>query len=84
VCAQIHICHVTGKACVHKSLQDQTCNVTVLLHSFSVDENVIEVHTDHSFHNEVLKISFIIVWKVEGLFVRPKNITSGLNNLQLV
>jgi len=38
-----------------KSLQDQTCNATVLLHSLSVDEDVIEVYTDHSFHNEVLK-----------------------------
>ena len=38
-----------------KSLQDQTCNVTVLLHGFRVDEDVIEVHTDHSLHDEVLK-----------------------------
>jgi len=38
-----------------KSLQDQMCNMTVLLHSFSVDEDVIKVHTDHSSHNEVLK-----------------------------
>jgi len=36
-------------------LQDQTCNVMVLLHGFSVDEDVIEVHADHSFHNRVLK-----------------------------
>jgi len=38
-----------------ESLQDQMCNVTVLLHGFSVDEDVIKVHTDHSFHNKVLK-----------------------------
>jgi len=36
-------------------LQDQTCNAMVLLHGFSVNEDVVEVHTDHSFHNEVLK-----------------------------
>ena len=38
-----------------KSLQDQPCNAMVLLHGFSVDEDVIEVHTDHSLHNKVLK-----------------------------
>jgi len=38
-----------------KSLQDQTCNAMVLLHAFNIDEDVIEVHADHSLHNEVLK-----------------------------
>jgi len=38
-----------------ESLQDQMCNAMVLLHGFSVDEDVVEVHADHSFHNEVLK-----------------------------
>jgi len=38
-----------------KLLQDQSCNATVLLHNSSVDEDVIEVHTDHSFHKKVLK-----------------------------
>jgi len=30
-------------------------NVTVLLHGFSVDEDVVKVHADHSFYNKVLK-----------------------------
>jgi len=38
-----------------KSLQHQTCNVMVFLHGFSVDEDVVKVHADHSLHNEVLK-----------------------------
>jgi len=38
-----------------KSLQDQMCNVMVLIHGSGVDEDVIEVHTDHSLHNKVLK-----------------------------
>jgi len=38
-----------------KSLQDQTCNVMVLLHGSSVDENVVNAHADYSLHNEVLK-----------------------------
>jgi len=38
-----------------ESLQDQMCNAMVLLNGFSIDEDVIEVHTDHSFHNKVLK-----------------------------
>jgi len=38
-----------------KSLQDQTHNATMLLHGFSVDEDVVKVHTDHFFHNKVLK-----------------------------
>jgi len=38
-----------------KLLQDQTHNVMMLLHGFSVDEDVVEVHTDHSLHDEVLK-----------------------------
>jgi len=38
-----------------ESLQDQMCNATVLLHGFSVDADVVKVHTDHSFHDKVLK-----------------------------
>jgi len=38
-----------------KSLQDQTCNAMVLLHGFSLDEDVVEVHADNSLHNKVLK-----------------------------
>ena len=29
-------------------------------------------------------MSFIMVWKVAGLFVRPKNMTSGSNRLRFV
>jgi len=38
-----------------KSLQDQTCNAMVLIPGFSVDEDVVKVHADHSIHNKVLK-----------------------------
>ena len=67
-----------------KSLQDQMCNATVLLHGFSVDEDVVKVHADHSFHNKVLKD--LIHHYLEGrrTVCKPKNITSGLNNLQLI
>jgi len=40
-------------------------------------------HTTPSMMSS-LKMSFIIVWKVDGQFVRPKNITRGSNNPQLV
>jgi len=38
-----------------KSCQDQACDATMLIYGFSVDENIIEVHAQYSFHNEVLK-----------------------------
>ena len=37
------------------------------------------MYTDsHPWATSILKISFIIAWKVAGEFVRPKNITRGL------
>jgi len=38
-----------------KSCQDQACDATMFIYGFSVDEDIIEVHTYYSFHNEVLK-----------------------------
>src|SRR6266436_8102738 len=39
------------------------------------------IYTDsHPWATSVRKIVFIIIWKVVGEFVRPKNITVGLNS----
>jgi hypothetical protein len=48
------------------------------------DEDVVQVDHDISGQNEVLEMSFIIVWKVPGELVRPKYITSGSKSPQFV
>ena len=50
-----------------ESFQNQAYNVAVLLLGLVEDENVIKIHTHHSFCNEVQKMSFIMVWNVAGL-----------------
>ncbi|KAF8231682.1 hypothetical protein L208DRAFT_1275877, partial [Tricholoma matsutake] len=44
------------KQLVHmKALQDKAHNVLMFINRFHKDEDVIQVDTDHSFHNEILK-----------------------------
>ncbi|KAF8230462.1 hypothetical protein L208DRAFT_1281945 [Tricholoma matsutake] len=38
-----------------KVLQDKAHNVLMFINQFHKDEDVIQVDTDHSFHNEILK-----------------------------
>ncbi|KAF8238331.1 hypothetical protein L208DRAFT_1242869, partial [Tricholoma matsutake] len=38
-----------------KALQDKAHNVLMFIDQFRKDEHVIQVDTDHSFHNEILK-----------------------------
>jgi hypothetical protein len=61
-----------------KSFQYQSCDVAMLCSVLCEDEDVVEIHANDAFHDEILKMSFIIVWKVEGELVSPKNITRGL------
>ena len=41
------------------------------------NKHVIHVDGHYPFVNELLKMSFIIVWKVVGLIIKLKNITKG-------
>jgi len=60
-----------------EDIEDPHYNPVMLFFSLTAeDEDVIHVDGDSSLMIS-LKWSFIIVWKVVGLFVEPKNITRG-------
>src|SRR6267154_496535 len=67
-----------------ESFQYQMCDSVMLFHRLCKDEDVIQVDTDHTSVMRSWKMSFIMVWKVAGLLVRPKNITRGLKSPRLV
>jgi len=56
----------------------------MLLHRLHEDEDVIQVDADYTLGDQILDISFIMVWKVAGLLVRPKNMTKGSNSPRFV
>jgi hypothetical protein len=57
-------------------VEDKLWNVLMFIQGASEDQDVIEIDRDDSLCD---KISFIIVWKMARLLVRPKYITSGSN-----
>jgi hypothetical protein len=68
-----------------KSLKNQSCHMVMLFDGLRQDENVVEVDTDHSFHNEILE--YVVHHRLEGrggISESEKNITKGLNSPQLV
>ena len=48
------------------------------------NEDVIHVNGHDSFVNELLENVVIIIWKVAGLFVSPKNMTRGSKRPQFL
>ena len=65
------------EAVLLENLHNPMDNFPMLLQGFSEYEDVIQIYHYNSFGNQVLKILSIIVWKVAGLLVKPKYITSG-------
>ena len=59
-------------------VQDSGHDLPMVFNCASVYQDI--VHIDHHvpFIDEVLEMSFIMVWKVAGLLVRLKNMTRGL------
>jgi len=56
----------------------------MLLHCSPLeDEDVIQVDARLHPRRSILDILFIMVWKLAGLLVRPKNMTKGLNSPRL-
>ena len=50
-----------------KLLQDQTHNVMMLLHGFSVDEDVVEIHTVRATPSNIPKQASCGLYKNSGL-----------------
>src|SRR5882724_8455862 len=61
-----------------EDVEDLYYNLVMLFFSLTA-ENRDVIHVDGHYPSSMssLKMSFIIVWKVAGLFVKPKNITKG-------
>mgnify|MGYP006955302627 CR=1 FL=1 len=57
-----------------QAVQHEMFRLTMLLQEFGVDEDVIQVDTNNTFHDEVMEDVIHHLWKVAGELVRPKNI----------
>ena len=67
-----------------KDFKDMLHDLAMFFKGLSEDKDVIHEHTTTPSSMSSLKMLFIIVWKVAGLFVRPKNMTRGSYRPQLV
>ena len=60
-----------------EEFHDAADNFLMFIQCLSEDEDIIEVDHHYTFRDEVFEDSVHHIWKVAGLLVKPKNITSG-------
>src|SRR5882724_7005478 len=77
--------HFEVEMVLTEDVKDSYYNLVMLFFSLTAkNKDVIHVDGHYPFINELLKMSFIIVWKVVGLFIKLKNITKGSKRPQFI